>query len=386
MKASDCPIILDVKPSDTSRGRRQSLMTFSSYSFDRNITIPASPFRFTAEGVDRAIRKRIRSTDLVELLIQTPSGLTVPLATGYIDETDVHVSQAVNEFVLTGRDTLGQLVDNAAVDQNNQIVHIAAISLFGIAQQVAQNTRIPQTLINQGCPSGKLLFQTNPGETKVSALQRYLEFTNCLVWTQPNGQMVVGKPNMAQARSGSLILLYSDPSKNNVLEARVRRNVNTAIAEIAIQQQALGVTDPTPVTIENADPDVQRASAIGAGKSIYRLFTLGNGMDAVNSLSAVGSGGGPQQIGFTLARREIAQSNMHVLEVETVVRGHLNPQGLPFNIDQVYHVRIEDDDVDEDLFVYSVRYDLTPQMGLLTTLKLVKLGTIVADVPMRASP
>ena len=374
------PIELDIKPAETSRGGSLALKTFTSYSFDRNILVPASPFRFTAEGVDPKLRTQIRSSDTVELFVKNEKGNSVQLATGFIDETDTHITPAGVAYLLTGRDTMGQLIDNSAIDENNQIIHLKQISLGGIANLLVKNTRIPSSVVTQQVPNGQLLFQTNPGETKINALQRYLEYTNCLVWSLPNGQMVVGKPNMAQGSQGRLILSRSSPQQNNCLEARVRRNTHTAIREIATQIQALAITDPSLITMENIDFDVQAVSDAGAGRSVYRLFSQGNGTDAINQIVGAGNNAAPQEMGFTLSRREIARANMQVLDLEIVVRGHVNENGLPYNIDQVYHVVIEDDDVEEDLYLYAVKYDLTQEKGRTTTLRLCRLGTIVADV------
>jgi prophage tail gpP-like protein len=382
MSDTSTPIELDVKPADPSRGNQLALKTFTSYSFDRNILIPASPFRFTAEGVDPKLRTQIRSSDTVELFVKNEQGTPVQIATGFIDETDTHITPSGVAYLLTGRDTMGQLIDNSAIDENNKIIHLNQVSLAAIANLLVMNTRISSTVVLQQIPNGLLLLQTNPGETKINTLQRYLEYTNCLVWSLPNGQMVVGKPNMAQAKLGKLVIGRSDPRSNNCLEARVRRNTHTAIREMATQIQALAITDPTLITLANIDPDLQVVANSGAGRSAYRLFSQGNGTDAINQIVGTGNNAAPQEMGFALSRREIARSNMQILDVEVVVRGHVNENGIPYNVDQVYHVVIEDDQVEEDLYLYAVKYDLTQDKGRTTTLRLCRLGTIVADVSL----
>jgi prophage tail gpP-like protein len=366
-------------------GSEQTLRTFTSYSFDRNMLIPASPFRFTAEGVDKDVRQLIRSADTANLYVKSPAGVSYQLASGIIDETDTHVTPAEVGYVLTGRDTIGQLVDNSSIDAQNRIVHAGQTNgfrLIDIATFLIQNTRIPTPVSARYLPNAPLLFQTNPGETKINSLQRYLEFCNCLAWNLPNGQLAIGKPNMVDPPQGTLKILSSDPSGNNILEARVRRNINTVIRQIAVQIQELGITDPGQVTIKNADPSM--AAVALAGRSVYRLFSQGNGADSINQLAAVGNNSGFQTVGANLARREIAMDNMKILDVEAVVDGHIAPSGIPYNVDQTYNTIIEEDDVDEVLYVYACKYDYNKTRGPITTMRLCKLGTIVADVPQRA--
>jgi prophage tail gpP-like protein len=282
------------------------------------------------------------------------------------------------EYVLTGRDMIGQLVDNAAVDANNQIRHTAQMTLAEITRFLIRGTRIPPQFRMQGIPHGPLLFQTQPGETKINALQRYLEFCNCLVWAAPNGQVVIGKPDFTNKLGGVLKVSRSDPSGNNVIEARVRRGLNGAIRQIVTQLQSLGSVAPAPYTVLNSDRDMSRLAASQVGRSVYRTFSYGGATDIVNVIQKVGNSGSPFDIGRALSLREIARENVRVLDVELVLRGHVNPDGEPFDIDQVYDVQIEDDDVAEPMYVYGCNYSLTPDTGMLTTLRLCRLGAIVA--------
>lgn len=377
------PIILDFKSAQATANAAKpaSLRTFDSYNFERNILIPGSAFRFTAPGVDAKLRQSIRSGDFVELFCVAPDGTKSQLATGIIDETDTHVMPSRVEYVLTGRDMLGQMIDNAVVDKNNRVIQTTNITLEGILQQLIANTRISQQYIKQQLPNGQLLFQTNPGETKISALQRYLDFTNTVVWCAPNGQIKIGKPNMAQKPSDNagLVVNNINPSTtNNVLEARVRRSTNLAIRQIVTQLQTLNNVPPTQ-TVFNQDKDMQAVAAAGVGRSVFDVFSYGQGNDTVNQLTAVGnSNGNPYSIGLSKSLRELAKDNMKILDVECVVRGHLNANNQVYDIDQVYNVQISDDNVAESLYVYAVSHELTLEHGRMTRLKLCRLGTIVA--------
>lgn len=377
----ESPISIDTI-SATGFGQH-AIKTFTSYSFERNIMTPSSGFRFSAPGVEKADRTAIRSSDVVNLYITNPFGFRIQVAAGFIDETDTHITAKSVDYLLSGRDFVGKLVDDDAVDKSNTIIYAASMPLLSALKQLMDHTRIKNVpVVNAGAPSGNLLIQTNVGETKMSAFSRYLDYCNCLIWTQPNGSIVVGKPNMHQRPSGKLILKESDPSQNNCLEARVKRNTNQAIRQIATQLQNSQAADPAPITMSNQDKDVRKVAASGAGKSIYRVYSLGNGMDSVNILNQVNKNQNNAVVGigqqYTL--RQIAQENVKVLDVECVVEGHTNENGLLYNIDQIYDVTIEDDDVDEPLYVYAVSYELTLEQGLITKMRLCRKGTIVADI------
>jgi prophage tail gpP-like protein len=373
------PIEIDIKKASSNDSATTiPLKTFNSYSFERNILVPASAFRFTAPGVDPAIRQSIRSGDIVTLWVLTQSGVKQQIATGFIDETDTHIVPNSIEYVITGRDTLGQLIDNDSVDSSNQVIILKQATLSTIMGSLLANTRMPQSFVPQQLPNGSFLFQTNPGETKIASLQRYLELSNCLIWSLPDGRAIVGKPDFSQPTQGSLILNRSS-NLSNVLEARVRRNVNTAIRQIVYQLQTLDLVNPTPYTKINNDPDMAPLISAKVGRSVFRHFSYGSGMDTVNTIVGPGNQSStPQKIGDNLSLREIARDNMKILDVEMVVKGHLNDQGEYFDIDDVYQVQIPDDNVAEDMYVYSVSYELTLDHGMLTRLRLCRLGTICA--------
>jgi prophage tail gpP-like protein len=218
-----------------------------------------------------------------------------------------------------------------------------------------------------------VFFHADIGETKINALQRYLEFTNCLVWSQPNGQLVIGKPNFAQSSSGILSI------PGNVIEARVRRAPNLAIRKIAAQPQTTRNASPAAYTLHNQDWDVQAIADSGGGRSVVRLFSYGQGEDAVNQFTQVPTQqGNINSMTASYALREIARENMKVIDVEIVVRDHINENGLAYNIDQMYSVNIPDENLAEDMFVYAVEYELTPETGMITRLRLCRKGSICA--------
>lgn len=378
-------------------GAGKKLKFFDSYSFERNMLSPAAPFRFTAPGVDKSQRLSIRSSDMVEMFVTNSFGIKLPLAVGFIDETDTHVMPGKVEYVLTGRDVMGQLVDNAVVDSNNKVIQTKNLSMTGIIAQFLKNTRAPAGFDTQQIDfnASSLILQTIPGETKMNCLQRFLEITNCLVWTKPNGQIIVGKPNFIQLPLGTFIIGSDQallnavpvigaiaPAPCNVLDARVRRNTNTAIRQIVVQLQTLQLVDAGAYTLQNSDSDVRAVSGSFAGKSVYESFTYGDATTTINTIKALGNAfADPFKLGANKAMREIARSNVQVLDIEITVQGHFNPLGTLFDVDQIYNVVIPDESINQPMYVYAVTHELTVNNGMISKLRMCQVsGTLVAGI------
>lgn len=377
------PIELEFISASDPSAPPNKIVTFTSYQFERSIISPASSFRFTAPGVSRDTRLAIRSGDLVQVFAYNKAGDRLPLAIGIIDETDTHVSKDSVEYVITGRDILGQLVDNASVDASNKVIFFEKASLKTIIGSVIANTRCPAGFRLSHAPNSSFLFSSNVGETKINALQRMLEFANLLIWSNADGQVIVGKPNFAQATSGDLYCLYGNPG-NNIIECRVRRNLNQGIRKIATQLQTLSKTDASVATMLNNEKDMIPVGRAGVGRSIYTFFDYGNGGDSVNQLNQVGNqSANYNQIGAEYSRRQLARENMNILAVEAVVRNHINSDGIIYDIDQTYNVQIDDEDLDETLYLHHVSYELTRDQGILTRLNLCRLNTIVSGSAAR---
>lgn len=382
------PCGIDFKSVTT--GRSSTIRTFNSYSFDRNMMTPASAFRFTAPGVEKAERMAIRSGDLASIFAIDARGNKIPIGTGIIDETDTHGTASSIEYVLSGRDLIGQLVDNAAVDASNRILNTKDLTLVQIAYMLRQGTRLPEAIKFQGVPNAKILTQTNPGETKINTLQRYLELVNCLVWSSRDGSMVIGKANFTGTNNaGNLIASSSSPSLNNVMDFRVKRNVNQAIRRIITQLQTLGQVHAAPNTLINGDDEVLDVLAVDSrvGRSVYETFTYGEGSEAANQIQLVGNqNASPNYLGAVHSRRKVAKENVNILQVDCVVEGHFDSDGNVYDVDRIYDVRIEDEDLAIPMYCYAVTYNMTMQMGMTTNLKLCKVGnTLTADSALVAN-
>lgn len=372
---------------DPSKGTEaREITTFTSYAFDRSVLTPAAAFRFTAPGIDRETRMAIRSGDVVRLYVENENNKTAIVGVGFIDETDTHITSGSLEYSITGRDVVSQLVDNDAVDVDAQMVFFERANLNSLVSALLKGTRMMGShLTSQLSTTAPLAVQTNPGETKIAVLQRYLEWLNGLVWANNDGQLIVDKPNFAQAPKGSLTLKYSDPGANNLIEARVKRNINQAIRRIVTVLSGTegAASIVKQFTLNNMDQGLKAYRGTNVGRSVMRSFDYASGSDTLNQGIGLAKGSyEPQTVGRAYSAREVAKENMQILDVEAVVQGHFNEFGILYDVDQVYSVTVEDEQVAEPMYVYSVSYELTLDHGMITRMRLCRLYTICAYTDM----
>ena len=361
-------------------GKTHRIDTFNSYSFDRTILTPASAFRFTAPGVDKQKRMAIRSGDQVRLSITNHLNHTAIVGVGFIDETDTHITARSVDYVLTGRDTVGQLVDNDTVDSANKIVVFEKLSVTALVNKLLEGTRATQSVNSslQIDQNRTYAVNTNAGETKINCIQRVLEWCNGLLWADNDGTIIVDKPDFTQKSSGSFKVQIG---KSNVLECRVKRNINQAIRQIVTALNTTEFNSATlkAETLQNMDSSLRPYRGTNVGRSISRTFDYSSGTDIINQGQGVGQGSfAPHTLGREYSAREIARENMRILDVEIVVEGHFNATGYLYNVDQIYRVDIDDEDVHEDMYVYHVSYELTMDHGMMTRMRLCRKYTICA--------
>jgi prophage tail gpP-like protein len=328
----------------------------------------------------------IRSGDVVRLYVENDNNKTAIVGVGFIDETDTHITPGSLDYSITGRDVVSQLVDNDAVDVDAQMVFFERANLNNLVSTLLKGTRMMGShLTKQLATNAPLAVQTNPGETKIAVLQRYLTWLNGLVWANNDGQLIVDKPNFAQTPKGSLTLKYSDPSGNNLIEGRVKRNVNQAIRRIVT---VLAGTEGAAslvkqFTLNNMDQALKPYRGLNVGRSVMRTFDYASGSDTLNQGIGLAKGSyEPQTVGRAYSAREVAKENMQILDVEAVVQSHFNEFGQLYDVDQVYAVEIEDEKVAEPMYVYSVSYELTMDHGMITRMRLCRLYTICAYTDM----
>ncbi len=378
---------LEVQPLETSR-KPFTITKFNSYAFASSIIVPVDTFSFVFKPAvpekgnrNTLYRELVKEGDLVQL---TVSGAAI--ATGYVTSTSFASDSSGDRITISGKDLMGFLEDNAAVNPDSSIIRGNSTSINEVVPQLLKSTRIRDFEVRNIDGKQHSLFGTNAGESKLAALNRFLDPLNGISWMSAGGKLVVGKPSFDGKVCGTLgMRTLGDKRKSNVMDMQIRRSsaqipnavlsIWTALEDIQkeISKQYLKINQADgPSRLYQSGHRIYRTivtsvptgADITEGTGVQRLVTAG-GSNFLDSLAA----------------REIASENINELLVSATVYGHLNEQGDPYMADQIYHCIHDRDGLDENLYLYAVDYTLSESSGYVTTLQLCKLNTIVADGP-----
>lgn len=369
-------IELFVTPLDGSLPFR--LDRFTGYDFNSSMLVPVDSFSFSLVAPDdpRSPVATVREGDIVTLFANN-----VQIGTGIIDVTDVQSELNNGEIVnLTGRDLMSQYEDNSCVSIDSDPLWAGAYTISQVLNELNKNTRITK-FITQDAPKAAYLFATEPSDSKLSALIRYLDGINCLAWMLPNGTICVGRPNMAQAPKGTLYL-NKEQRRSNIISIKVTRET-TQIPNIVVPiwsgQETVQSRVGKEQAIYNPNPDSVRIRKYGHRtiKSVVVSTPQGSDPQDLSGVNTIKYAG--QNLLQSYAKREIARANTRALNVEIIIPGHYNEQGEPFEVDTVYKIQYDRGNIDENMYLYSVSHKLDAE-GQKSVLNFCRLGTIVSDV------
>lgn len=382
------PVQLLIKPLDGSDD--VILNRFLSYDFASSVLEPVDSWSFTFAAPDdpTPFSQRVKPGDIAIL-----SANGIALSTGIIDMTTVKTdSQTGEEVTVTGRDLMAQFEDQDAISFRDKPIWGNRVTVRQAINALRESTRIPSDLILQDVPTGSYLFATEPGESKLSAFQRYLEPLNILAWMRGDGKMICGRPNFR--RDDGIFVLSKDRRRANVLSIQVVRKPTTIPTHIVpVWQGQEFVTDRVSAQQRLLNPatDVTRLRKLKhiLPKTVVVSNPQGNDPQALAQVTTIenatstrnrpANAAGGSSILQAYAKREMARLNIEELTVELRIGGHYNENGIPYQVDQVYKVEYDRGDVDERMYLYQIDWKLDERSGQVSTLKFCRLGRITAD-------
>lgn len=352
---------------------------FLTYNYSSSLLIPVDTFSFSLAAPDdpRPFNRIIREGDIMTVFANDRA-----IFSGIIDSTEVEVEATFGEKIsVSGRDLIGQLEDHSVVDIDSAPIYFQSTSVQQIVGKLSQNTRIPGVRYQDVPSSQSIKFSAEPMETKLTALQRFLEPLNLLFWSDPLGRLVIGRPNMRQAPKGTFSLL-KEKRFSNVQDMKVVRSAAT------IPNLVLPIWSGTE-EVQNRLKS-QGFPNNSAGPS--RLFKLGHRVPraVVVSLPDANTPQGASDINFLQAagsnllqahaKREVARANQKEMIVQVNVASHYNESAEPFVADTTYRIQFDRGDVDEVMYCFQVDYSLSEDGGQQTSLYFCRLGSIVSDI------
>jgi len=356
-----------------------NLTRFLSYTFTSSVLIPVDSFSFEFVAPDGPpLYEQIKDGDLAVI---SANGVTI--ATGIIDtlEVETDAEQGERGFV-QGRDLMAQLEDQDAVSMDSSPIWANSFTVINGVRKFLDNTRITSLVAKGSLPSSTYLLATEPGESKLAALQRFLEPLNCVAWMAADGALNIGKPDMSSEPRGALILSKSK-RLSNVLSMRATRSATSipnAMVPIWVGQETVVDRVPKEQVMMNAAERPSRLFKLGhrVPKSCVVSSPTAPDPQGLSDINAIKVGG--SKLLEAYAKRELARRNVQELIVQAVVPGHYNEAGEPFVVDTIYFIEYDRGNVYEKMYLYQCDYELTEKGGQRTNLYFCKLGTIVSDV------
>jgi len=356
---------------------------FLSYRFRASVVNPVSDFSFTFANPNQEypFTKYINEGDIILLFVKVED-TEYPLSTGIIDTIETAVTPAGETVSVMGRDLMGQWADQTVFSPDAQGIWAQQATPTQVFNQLKINTRT-QAIRFQGIPSISNYVSMAPMESKLQVVTRFLEPYNSLAWCAQDGTHVWGQPNMSAPNSG-VIIMNKNLSLSNCISMRSTRSAatipNFILPILSNQVDALNQLSKRP-GLANPQPGPTRLAKYG--HYLHKVFvsSVPNGSDAqpTNSVQLLRLfNGRVLDVASALALRDMARENMRELLIQAVVPGHVNEQGLPFLIDQNYHVIFDRDGVEEDMYLFEVEYSLNESEGPRTLLMFTRKNSIVA--------
>ena len=387
------PVSIRVKPLDQSMPIF-FLDRFMSYEFKSSLLIPVDSFMFDFFNPDSTepFTDRVFEGDHITLYANNQH-----IATGIVDTIEIETEADGGEKVrITGRDLMCQLEDQDCVNLLQKQVPTKKTTIDNVISELTKNTRMLSKPLLRGCPATTpYLFSTSPGETKLSALQRFLEPLNVIAWMSPGGQMIVGKPGFLNPQPKGRFFCSKTQRTSNLMSIRVIKSAatipNILVSILSCQDRA---QDKFPSQVDN-----------NAAKGPSRLRKLGHYLPKT-LITSNPDGGSPQdqsvlnnideirrasvQLGRSTdysfsnvlkaySKREIARVNQQEIIVQVTVAGHYNEDGEPFQTDTIYTIDYERASLHEDMLLFQCDFKLDETGGQITNLYFCRKGTIVPD-------
>lgn len=370
---------------------------FISYQFSSSILIPVDSFSCEFFWGARIPFKE------GDLIVMRANGQA--LFSGIIDMVEIETDATQgNKVSVTGRDLLGQWEDQDSVNAFTDPIYGKSFTVDQVITALSKDTRIdPSKIDHRTSPKLPYLFATQPGETKLSSMQRFCEALDIYFWMSGDGRIIVGKPQMYGQSKGSFFMrgisALQDERASNCLTMRATFNATqipniivpiwngqeNVQAKTAVQQHMYN-NAPGPRRLRKLGHLVPKAVIIStpdgaAPQDLAEINTITVANQSAELLKITQAGASTLLQAY--AKREMARANIKDLGVQVQTMGHYNDRAEALTIDQVYRIKHDSASVDEDMYLYQVEYKMDEKTSQMTNLMFCRQTALVSNVRAR---
>lgn len=388
------PVTLSIFALEDINSERQ-FDQFVSYKFGSSILVPVDTFE--CEVYYRRIdgQRKPREGDVFVLRANGQA-----ISTGIVDQLSMKtLARGGTTLHIVGRDLLGQWEDQDSVSLDSSILYSNNYTVDQVVRALANNTRIdPNRLEKRDAPKQPYLAATQPGESKISSMQRYCQALDIYFWMSGDGRLIVGRPDMYGIRSGNKGTWFclEDGRKSNVTAIGSTR-ASTQIPNIMLpiwtgQENVQSRTLPQKPLYNRAEgPARLRSYGHRVPKAVVTSTPQGSApqdLADVNALIIAKQNADQQKLSESgaatilqaYAKREMARANVKELKVEVNIPGHYNGRAEAVMPDQTYRIQYDNDDIDKDMYLFEVEHSMDSKTGPTSKLIFTNQTAIVSDV------
>jgi prophage tail gpP-like protein len=285
--------------------------------------------------------------------------------TGHVDDIDESVSKDRHAVLINGRDLAGPLTDCSA-----PLYHATQGTLSELIDHVTRPFGIRTTRIAEQALRQRI--QGEPGRSAWDVVREAADVAGLWPWVEPDGTLVVSRPDYQRAPVGRLILRY-DGARNNLLQLRIRRTAATRYTDVTVLGQHAAF-DPDSWQANRVSLRGHAVDRQATERGIYRPYVVVD--PACES----------QRQADRRAEAILADAAFGSFEAVAVVRGWRAPDGSVWAAGRRVDLTSEPHGIDGTFFIRGRRLSLSRTRGKQTELRICMDNTWLAGTPAGTQP
>ncbi|MFA7399228.1 MAG: phage tail protein [Sideroxydans sp.] len=322
---------------------------WSSYEIDSDLLTPADGWAVSLGLSDGNVPPDVVAGAAVKVMV----GGDVVM-TGYVDEVNQAVSKSSHSLSMSGRDLAADLIDCSA-----PIFTAKLVSLKQVIAKIVSDFHI-KIRIDADATRTRTKVSIEPGDTAWDALARAAEANGLWPWFEPDGTLVIGRPDYTTPVVASLII-RKNGEENNLISLSKQESMHGRYSKVTVYGQ-------TPGTDTEQGKNAQHGSFADDGVSRYRpKIAIDHECDS-------------PAVCRDRAHKIITDSRLNGLTLSATVKGHRivapgkDSDGWLWTPGQRVHVYSEPHGINGVFFLMARKFNRNRQDGTRTVLTLKEDG------------